>query len=301
MKLNQFVTRVLVIATFAAFSCVARAESMGPTLDRIAQRGTIFLAHREASVPFSFVLPGRDQPEGFSIEICGHVIKAIEEKLGNKLAMVPVPVTANSRVMMIKAGMADIECGVTTNTIARSQQVAFSTTFFVSEVKAMVRADSATKSMKDMANKRIVTTVGSTSDRLVKLASMAREVSVRSLARRTHEESMQALVKGDADVFVADDAILVAERAQTDNPESYVILDEGYSVEPYGLIFSKDDPQFKQLVDEVLIGLMKSGQMEKIYKTWFMSPIPPKDRVLNFPISPLNKAALSNPSSSSIN
>jgi glutamate/aspartate transport system substrate-binding protein len=64
---------------------------------------------------------------------------------------------------------------------------------------------------------------------------------------------------------------------------------------------SKDDPQFKQLVDEVLIGLMKSGQIEKIYNAWFMSPIPPNDRNLNYPMSPLNKAAYANPNDKSVN
>lgn len=61
------------------------------------------------------------------------------------------------------------------------------------------------------------------------------------------------------------------------------------------------DPQFKKLVDEFLIGLMKSGEMEKIYNTWFMRPILPKDRVLNLHMSLLNKAALSNPGSCSVN
>ncbi|MDD2740804.1 MAG: amino acid ABC transporter substrate-binding protein [Rhodocyclaceae bacterium] len=301
MKVHFLMRRILAVAVLATASFTTNAQSLGPTLEKISQRGTIFLGHREAAMPFSFVTAGNENPEGFSIEICGHVIKAIEEKLGKKVDTVPVVMSANSRIMMVKTGMADMECGVTTNTIGRSQQVAFSTTFFVSEVKGMVPVALAGKSLKDMANKRVVTTVGSTADRLIKQASMSRGVSIRSLVGRSHANSMEMLTKGEADVFVADDAILAGMRSMAANPENYVILDEGYSVEPYGIILPKDDPQFKKLVDEVLAGLMKSGEMEKIYNTWFTSPIPPANRNLNYPISPLNKASYANPNDKSVN
>jgi glutamate/aspartate transport system substrate-binding protein len=301
MKRQYSLSHMLAIATLAAASFSASAESFGPTLDRISERGTVFLGHREASVPFSFITFGNEEPEGFSVEICRHVIKAIEEKLGKKLVTQPVVMSANSRIMMVKTGMADMECGVTTNTVGRSQQVAFSTTFFVSEVKAMVPVALAGKTLKELGNKRVVTTLGATADRLIKQASMSRSISIKSMVRRNHARSMEALVEGEADVYVADDAILAGMRAEQDNPEKYVILDEGYSVEPYGIVLPKDDPQFKQLVDDVLIGLMKSGEIEKIYSAWFTSPIPPKNHNLNYPMSPLNKAAYANPNDRSVN
>ena len=301
MKRQYSLSRMLAVATLLAASFTASAESLGPTLDKISERGMVFLGHREASVPFSFVTSGNDQPDGFSVEICGHVIKAIEEKLGKKLVTQPVVMSANSRIMMVKTGMADMECGVTTNTVGRSQQVEFSTTFFVSEVKALVPVELASKSLKDLANKRVVTGVGSTADRLIKQASMSRGVSLRSFVARSPADAMRMLAEGEVDIFVADDAVLIGQRSTVENPEKFVLLDEGYSVEPYGLILPKDDPQFKQLVDEVLIGLMKSGQMEKIYNAWFMSPIPPKDRNLNYPLSPLNKAAYANPNDRPVN
>jgi glutamate/aspartate transport system substrate-binding protein len=301
MKRHLSLSRMLTIATLVAASFSASAESFGPTLDRIAERGTVFLGHREAAVPFSFVTFGNDEPEGFSIEICRHVIKAIEEKLGKKLVTQPLVLSENTRIMMVKTGMADMECGTTSHTVGRTQQAAFSTTFFVSEVKAMVPVELAGKSLKDMANKRVVTTVGTTADRLIKQASMSRGVSLKSQVGLDYSMSMAALQKGEADIFVADGAILAGMRSQSDSPEKYAILDEGYSVEPYAIVLPKDDPQFKKLVDDVLIGLMKSGEIEKIYNAWFMSPIPPKNRNLNYPMSPLNKAAYANPNDRPVN
>lgn len=301
MKLVDFLKYSLGILLVVASGFAVCAESMGPTLDKIAANGTLYLGHREASVPFSYLAPGRAEPEGFSIEVCAHVVKAIEEKLGRKIVVQPVAVSANSRIMMVKAGMVDIECGVTTHTVARDQLVAFSTTFFISEVKAMVADGSPVKSLKDMSNQRIVTTVGATADRLVKQAAMTRSVALRSFVGSNNQQSMNMLEKGDVDVFVADDGILLGERAQSASPGKYRILDEGYSVEPYGLLLPKGDTQFKNLVDGVLIGLMKSGQMEKIYNAWFMSPIPPGNHNMNFPMSPLNKAAYANPGDRPVN
>ena len=47
----------------------------------------------------------------------------------------------------------------------------------------------------------------------------------------------------------------------------------------------KDDPQFKALVDKTLSGLMKSGEINKIYAKWFTSAIPPKNVNLNLPMN----------------
>ena len=69
--------------------------------------------------------------------------------------MVPVVVSANSRIMMVKFGMADLECGATTNNVARQKQVAFSVTIYVAEVRIMVRKGSGIQLVADLANKRV--------------------------------------------------------------------------------------------------------------------------------------------------
>jgi glutamate/aspartate transport system substrate-binding protein len=41
---------------------------------------------------------------------------------------------------------------------------------------------------------------------------------------------------------------------------------------------------------------MKSGEIAKLYKKWFESPIPPKDANLNFPMSDKLKELIKAPS-----
>lgn len=279
----------------------AQDADLGPTLKRIASEGTIQLGYREAALPFSYVLADKQTPAGFSWELCGRVVNAVKERLGKEIKVVPVVATSTARLMMVKVGMADIECGATTNTVSRQSQAAFSNTFFVSEVKVMVRADSGIKSFADLVGKKILTTNGTSADRLVKMTAIRLSQAVLEVTGRSHEESMAMLVRGDADAYVADDAILLGKRAGAANPEDYVLLPEGLSVEPYGLALPKDDPVFKKLVDDVLVGLMKSGEFETIYNKWFMEPIPPNGVRLNLPMTPALKALVQNPNDTPAN
>jgi hypothetical protein len=54
------------------------------------------------------------------------------------------------------------------------------------------------------------------------------------------------------------------------------------------------------LVDRVVGGMMKSGEMEKLYTKWFMSLIPPKSIKINYPMNAETKDAYANPSSKGI-
>ena len=288
---------LMVIANPVAAQAPAAPGEMGPTLSRIASSGTIFVAHREAAIPFSFVTSGDSDAavHGYSWEICGHIIKAAEARLGRDIKVVPVVVSANSQIMMVKVGMADLECGATTNNVARQKQVAFSNTIYVANVRLMVRKDSGVKRIADLANKRVVTTLGTTADRLIKQAALANNITIQYLMGRSHAESMGMIVRGEADAYVGDDAIVAGERANLSMQDQLVFLDEVLATEPYGIMLRREDPQFKTLVDDTIVGLMRSGELERIYNKWFMSPIPPNGANLQMPMSEKLKAAIANP------
>jgi len=288
---------LLLLALLAIANPVAAQGDMGPTLSRIASGGTIFVAHREAAIPFSFVASGDSDAAvyGYSWEICSHITKAAEARLGREIKTVPVVVSANSRIMMVKVGMADLECGATTNNVARQKQVAFSNTIYVANVRLMVRKDSGIKRIADLANKRVVTTLGTTADRLIKQAALANNITIENLMGRSHPESMGMIIRGEADAYVGDDAIIAGERANSSMQDQLVFLDEVLATEPYGIMLRREDPQFKALVDDTIVGLMKSGELERIYDKWFMSPIPPNGANLQMPMSEKLKAAIANP------
>ena len=170
-------------------------------------------------MPFSYVIPdpeviGRDTYAGYSWDI---YLKSSTpgRRVGRKIEVRPVTMPANTRIMMVKVGIADIECGSSRNNVARQKLVAFSDTFYVADVRIMVRKDKGIRSLGDLNGRRVVTTLGTTADRLIKQQAFARNLSIDYVIGRNYAESMALMNAGKADVFVGDDAIIAAERAES--------------------------------------------------------------------------------------
>ena len=125
-------------------------------------------------------------------------------------------------------------------------------------------------------------------------------VKMRLLMTKDFAEAMQLVVNGRADAFVIDDVLLAGQISNTDNPADYMILDASLSREPYAAMFRKDDPAFKALVDRTIAGMFSSGRMAELYKTWFESPIPPKNANLNFPMNAYTKELFASPNDKGI-
>jgi glutamate/aspartate transport system substrate-binding protein len=289
-------------AVFALVVSLPCANAQGvttPTLDKIREYGAIYVGHREAAPPFSYMV-GNDAV-GYSKDVCDRIVVAIKDKLGDpNLKVVQVPVTSSSRLLMLLTGVIDLECGSTTNTRIRQQLVAFSYTTFVSGVKAVVRKDVGIERITDLEGKVIVTTAGTSTERLVKTVLAARKLTARAKNARTHPESLSWVLSRQADAFVLDDAILAGLMAITPNADKLKLLEENFGFEPYGIGLRKDDPEFKKLVDETLAGMMKNGEMEKLYSKWFLSPIPPNNVNLQIPMSDMLRELLRKPSDAGI-
>ncbi len=310
-KMTQRLPAISLLAALLAVANPAAAQApatteLGQTLSRIAEDGTIYLGFREAATPFSYVIPGdggekHDAIAGYSWDICRKIAEATQARLGRPVKVNAVTMTANARIMMVKIGMADIDCGSTTNTVARQKLVTFSDTIYIAETKVMVRKDSGIRSLGDLGGKRVVVTLGTTADRLVKQLAATRALNLTYLIGRSHGESMALMNSGKADAYVGDDAIIAAQRAGSPLKDEFVFLDDSLSTEPYGLMLPKEDPQFKKFVDGVLVGLMQSGELARIYDKWFMNPIPPKGINLQMPMTEKLQAVIANPNDTPVN
>ena len=272
-------------------------EKKSYTLEKIRSLGAVYVGHQEASPPFSY-LDADGVAIGFSMELCKHVVEAVKTKLGVPgLDAVQVPTSSENRQMMIESGTIDLQCGSVSNTIQRQRYVAFSATIFAAGVKALVRKDSGIRSMQDMKGRVVVTTSGTTSDTYVKAAAARQGCHLNYRVGRDHDDSLRQLLDGRADVLVLDDVLLQGLLMNADEVDAYkvVVLDESYAVEPYGIMLRRNDPEFKKLVDETLVGLMKSGEFARVYDKWFMAPIPPLGKSLNLPMSDILQQLIQTP------
>ncbi len=272
----------LVATCFLAAPAFAQES---PTLKKIKDTGSITLGHRESSIPFSYY-DDKQQVIGYSQELMLKVVDALKAEL--KLAKLDtklMPVTSANRITLVQNGTVDIECGSTTNNLERQKQVGFSTTIFVIGTRLMTKKDSGIKDFPDLAGKNVVTTAGTTSERLIRKMNEDKKMGMNIISAKDHGESFLTLETGRAAAFMMDDALLFGEMAKAKKPGDWVVVGTPQSKEAYGCMLRKDDPGFKKVVDAALTKAMTSGDAEKIYAKWFMNPIPPKGLNLNMPLS----------------
>ena len=280
-----------------ALVSVASASAEGQSLAKIKQTGQITLGYRESSIPFSYL--GSDQkPVGFSLDLCAAVVDKIKTELNlSSLTVNLQAVNSSNRIPLIKNGTVNIECGGTSSSAARLQQVSFSVATFVSSPRWLVKTASGIKDVSELAGKTIVVTQGSNAVGFAQ-GIKARGVDYNILQAKDHAESMLMLQSGRAVAFMEDDILLASLKSVQPNPKDYALLPETYELTPYGLMLPKDDSELKAVVDGVLTSMMVSGEFTKLYAKWFESPIPPKGENLNFPMSEHLKERVARPSDS---
>lgn len=255
------------------------------TLKRISDAGTINLGHRESSVPFSYY-DNKRNVTGFSHELMLKVVDGIRTELRlPSLTIKLVPVTAQNRLALVQNGNVDLECGSTTHNRERERQVAFSVSFFRIGTRLMTATDSRIRDFPDLAGRRVVVTAATTSERLLRLLNEATGGKFTILVAKDHGESFGLLESGRADAFMMDDALLYGGRAKAEHPEKWVIVGSPMSSEVYGCMMRREDHELKRIVDQALIGMMRSGEAIKLYAKWFQRPIPPRGLNLDWPPS----------------
>jgi glutamate/aspartate transport system substrate-binding protein len=294
--MHRRLSTTLFLALLAVPAFAQPATELQGTLKKVKDSGSITLGIRESSYPLSY-LDEKQQPIGYHIDICNRIVDAVKARL--KLPALKVQhqaVTSQNRIPLVANGTVDLECGSTTNNEARQKQVAFAPTTFVTNVRMAVKKSSGIKSLDQLGGKPVATTTGTTSVQLMRAHEKGKGVDFKEVYGKDHADSFLMLETDRAVAFVMDDNLLAGLIATSKAPNNYAIVGEVLSIEPIAIMLRRGDPEFKKLVDDTVKSLMKSGEINKLYARWFMSPIPPKQVNLNFPISELLKFLIESPS-----
>jgi len=272
----------------------AFAES-SPTLERIAQTGTITLGHRESSIPFSYL--NGTQPVGFAMDLCMRVVDALKVQTKRPDLKVNYQmVTSSNRLPLVQNGTVDLECGSTTNNTVRQKEVAFTLNHFYTGTRLLTRKDSGITKLADLKGKTLATTAGTTNLQVLRRLIHDSNLDVNMLSAKDHADAVLLVESGRAVAFGMDDILLYGFAAASAKPADWVVVGEPLQVEPYAIMLRKDDPEFKKVVDATMLKTIQSGEFETLYRKWFQSPIPPKNVNLNVPMSEDLKRHLKAPS-----
>ena len=260
----------VLLALLTCSGCASMAGTATPaapasTLDRIKASKTVTFGYRQSSAPFSFVGPD-GKAIGYSIDLCNRVAADLRRDLQlPDLGVKWVPVTVENRVRALRDGTIDLECGSTTNTLARQVEVDFSLTTWVTGGSLLALRD---LTLGDFRNLRIAVIPGTTTERILKDA-LARAGDVQWIAVKDHGEGRAALETRAADAYASDREILIGLVLTAADPTRFAIADRYFSYEPYGLMLRRGDPDFRLAVDRSLARLYRSGDVLQIYKRWF--------------------------------
>jgi glutamate/aspartate transport system substrate-binding protein len=285
-------------ASFAAITLALPAAAQEGTLKKIKESGSITVGHRDASIPFSYY-DDKQQPVGYAVDLCMRIVDAVKTEL--KLPKLDVKyqlVTSANRIPLMANGTIDLECGSTTNNVARQEQVGFTITHFVTANRWVAKKSANIKSLADLKGKTIVSTAGTTNIKQITELNGQQNLGMNIISANGHPEAFQMVETGRAVAFVMDDILLYSLAAQSRTPGDYAISADALSVEPYGIMVRKDDASYKKVVDAAMTQLYKSGQINAIYEKWFQKPIPPKGLNLNIPMSDAMKKVVAKPTDS---
>lgn len=273
----------------ALLGALAGGACAGTVLERIRATGKIVVAHRESSVPFSY-LDADKKPVGYAVELCQRIADAVRRKLEMRsLSVEYLLVTPANRLQAIAEGKADLECGSTTNNAERRKTVAFTVPHYITGARYLVRSDSTIDDLPQFEGKKLVSTKGTTPLKAIEQANRERLLRIQVLEAPDHARAVEMVEKGEADGFAMDDVLLYGLIAGRPDPSKFKVVGKFLTIEPLAIMLPKDDPEFKRVVDDEMKRLIQSREIYPIYDRWFLKPIPPRNAALNLPMSYLLK------------
>jgi glutamate/aspartate transport system substrate-binding protein len=273
------------LAGLLVLSPQAEAQELTGTLKKIKDAKAVILGYREGSIPFSYVnRPGT--PIGYSMDLCNAVVDEISKELeGVEIAVAYKKVTSETRIPAVRSGEIDLECGSTTANFERKKQVAFSPIFFVAGTKLLVPRSSGINSYRDLRDRTVVVTAGTTNEAAVRAISDKQQLGIKLITGRDHADSFALLKEGKAEAFATDDVLLYGLIATMQGGDQYHVVGEYLSYDPYGLMYRKDDPDFAAVVDRTFSRLAQSRELVHFYNKWFQQRLPTGE-TLDLPMSP---------------
>lgn len=257
---------LLLALALTAPACAMRTPG---TLQKIADTKTMAIGYRESSPPFSF--RDREQkPAGYSVELCTRIAQDIRESL--KLADLKlqwVKVTPEDRIPAVVDGKVDLECGTTTNTLGRQEQVDFSHLTFVDGGSFLIKADSGIRQLSDLVGKKIGVIPGTTTEKALREWMPKNAPSLQLVSVKEHNEGIAALEKGQVDAYASERVVLILLGATSPSVANLALVDEYISYDPYAFMMRRGDAPFRLAVNRALSKIYRSGDIFPIYQRWF--------------------------------
>lgn len=238
----------------------AAASSKENNLNGIKGKGKFIVGLDDTFAPMGF----RDEKGeivGFDIDMAKEVAKRLGVSVEFK------PVDWDGVVLSLKNKDIDVIWNGLTITDERKEQIDFSNPYLENRQIIVVKSGSGIKSKADLSGKTVGLQLGSSSEE----ALNADENTAKSLKEirkySTNTEALLDLKNGRIDAVVVDEVL--GRYYIQKNPEDYVVLDDDFGKEEYGVGIRKEDSDFKEAIDKAIDEMKADGTADKISVKWF--------------------------------
>ena len=264
-------TRLLTSLLAAVLLATPVSAAEPDTLQKIKSSNTITLGYREDARPFAYT--GDDgKPAGYSVELCTRIAATIARQLGlTNLQTKWVKVTPENRLTSVINGTIDLECGSTTASLARQEQVDFSLMTFVDGGSLLVTDASGVRGIATLDGKKVGVVPGTTTEKALTMAIAKRGVKATVVQVKNHAEGVAALDNKTIDAYASDRTLLIGMGRTSKSPEKLSLVDEYFSYEPHGFVLRRGDAAFRLAVNRGLAGMYRTGEVAPIFEKYFGS------------------------------
>ncbi len=268
MKHSPFANILIVAALLILPGADLLAQDAEPTLDKIARTGEFVIGYRVDSSPLSYE-NADGEPSGYSVDLCRRIAANIKAELSDSdIETKFVRITADERISAVVDGKIDIECGSTTITLSRQEQVDFSLPTFVTGGSVLTTATSGIQGMSDLSGKKVGVAKGTTTVDQLRNVLEQSLIDAEIVIVDDRSDGMTRLNRGDIDAFASDQIVLIGQIIESINPKRYSLVGDIFSYEPYGFVVRRNDADFRLVVDKALAQLYRSGQHADIFYKW---------------------------------
>ena len=260
---------ILLLAAIVIFpSSDLLAQGSEGTLEKIAKTGEFVIGYRTDASPLSYE-NADGQPSGYSVDLCRRIAAAVKAHLGKEDVETKfVPVTSDERISSVVTGKIDIECGSTTVTLSRQEQVDFTLPTFVTGGSVLSLAKNGIHDMSDLSGKKVGVVKDTTTVEQLRSYLQQNLIDANVVIVGDRKEGMNQLNRGDIEAFASDQIVLIGQVIEALYPKQYSLADETFSYEPYGFVVRRNDADFRLVANRAITQLYRSGQHIPIFNKW---------------------------------
>jgi glutamate/aspartate transport system substrate-binding protein len=259
--------KLAIILLSVLFASPLAAEEFTGTLQQIKKTGQIRIGYRASEPPMSFK-DKAGKPSGYSIDLGKSVVTEVEKKIGVKIKVQYVPITAENRFKALVGNKIDILCGATTKTLSRSELVDFTQLTFVTGASLMTLQNNKRRDSSGFNGKKLGVVKGTTT--AVFLKNLLQETSTKAeiVLFNSAEEGVNALRKKKIHAYAADQVVLIGIASKAQNRMDFALDPNVFSFEPFAFAVRRNDADFRLVANRAISDLCRSKKIIEIYDKW---------------------------------